>query len=67
MNAVASQCPAPSHCVPPFWLQAVPAADGGFDGTPAVHTLSVHWLASTGTSVLSTTLDWPPKPSHWFW
>jgi hypothetical protein len=42
---------------PPFWLHAVSTDFGGWDGTPLVHTSSVHWLPSSeGTSVSSATV-----------
>jgi len=48
-----TQAPAPSHTVPPFWVQGVLIGAGGLDGTPSVHTSRVHWAPSTGTSELS--------------
>ncbi len=56
------QWPAPSHFKVP--LQTVFTGLGGFDGTPAVQTSSVHWLLSAGTSVLSSTGVEAPCPSH---
>src|SRR5262245_55529473 len=50
---VGAQVPSGSHSQPPFSLQAVPAATGGCEGTPALHTSFVQLLLSTGTSVLS--------------
>ena len=54
------------HAVPPPWVQAEPAASGGFEGTPAVQTSLVHCWLSTGTSALSATVAIAPAPSHWF-
>jgi hypothetical protein len=56
--------PAPSQIVPPFWLQAVPAAFAGLLGTPPAQTSSVHSLPSSGKSVSSATLVVPPDPSQ---
>jgi hypothetical protein len=56
--------PAPSQIVPPFWLQAVPAAFAGLLGTPSAQRSSVHSLPSSGKSVSSATLVVPPDPSH---
>ena len=52
----AGALPLPLHLVPPFWLHAVPAVSGGFDGMPAVHTSCVQALVSTGMSVSSLTV-----------
>src|SRR5262245_4210672 len=59
-----TQEPAPSQttAVP----QEAPAAVGGFDGTPAVHTSSVQGLPSSGTSVSSSASCAIPAPSHCF-
>jgi hypothetical protein len=37
-----TQAPAPSQTVPPFWLQAVPAAAKELDGVPAEQASRVH-------------------------
>jgi hypothetical protein len=57
-----TQAPLPLQTEPLFWLQAVPAGDGGLDGTPAVQMSLVHWFPSTGTSVLSTIEMMEPAP-----
>ncbi len=61
-----TQAPAPSHKVPLFSVQAVRAATGGFDGTPAVHTSVVQVVASASTSASSLATAVAPLPSHWF-
>jgi hypothetical protein len=59
-----THAPAPSHTVPPFWLQAVPEPTGGFDGVPAEQTSDVHAFPSFGKSVGPETLTELPIPSH---
>ena len=60
-----AQPPLPSQSAPPS-EHAPPAATGGFEATPAVHTSSVHSLPSTGRSASSTTSVTTPAPSHCF-
>src|SRR2546422_546356 len=61
-----TQCPEPSHTVPPFCAQAEPIPVGGFDGDPFMQTSLVHWFPSTGTSGSSTALTIEPLPLHTF-
>src|SRR5262245_53829671 len=56
----------PLHIVPPPWLQATPAASGGFDWLPFVQTSAVHWFPSTGTSRLSAASTTVPVPLQTF-
>lgn len=58
------QIPVPLHTVPPSTAQAVPAASGGFEGTPAVHSALVHALVLGGRSALSAMDTMFPAPSH---
>jgi hypothetical protein len=61
----ATQVPAPSQTLPPFWVHAVPAGLAGCDGVPPVQASVVHWLpSSAGRSVSSATVVVPPCPSQ---
>jgi hypothetical protein len=59
-----THAPSPSQKLPPFWVQAVSAAELACEGTPLVHTPSVHWFASVGTSLSAFTITIAPAPSH---
>jgi hypothetical protein len=61
-----THAPRPLHSVPPFWLHVVPAATGGFEGTPFVQTAVVHGFVLVGRSASSMTLVTLPFPSHSF-
>jgi hypothetical protein len=64
----ATQCPTPSHTLPPFETQGVLASFAGKMGIPELHAPVRQSLVDTGTlvsSVWGTIPPWPSQTTFW--